>query len=65
MSSAEIVCLEVLEIFVLPTALIFNQTWMEKLIVLLCNYPALGYSREIFTHKSRPYGEERINSFQR
>jgi len=36
---------------------------MENLIVLLCNYPALGYSREIFTHESRPDGEERNKQF--
>lgn len=48
---------------VLPSALIFNQTWMENLIVLLCNCSASGYSREIFIDKSRPDGEERNKPF--
>ena len=36
---------------------------MENLIVLKCNYSALGYSREIFRDKSRPDGEERNKQF--
>lgn len=36
---------------------------MGNLIVLLCNYSDLGYSRAIFTHKSRSDGEERNKQF--
>lgn len=42
----------------LVTTLIFNQTWMESLIDLRCNYSAWGYSRDIFTHKGRLGGEK-------
>lgn len=36
---------------------------MVNLIVLKSIYSALGYYREIFTHKSRPDGEEKNKQF--